>query len=100
VIYTHQVSKAKNNNGLQWLSTSKCVLIGVGNLSTKALSDTKCKLYGIDAVKLLKEAGFGFIAPRSIILDEADYNVVDHYVLCALENTDRLHLTDFEVMVS
>lgn len=66
----------KSNAGAVWLSEAKCVLISVGNLSTRALSDTKCKLFGIDVVRLMGEAGIDtpqikFRGPQGVVLDDS-----------------------------
>ena len=63
-----------------WLSAAKCVMVTVGNLSTRALSDTKCKLFGVDVVRLMHEASFEtpeirFRGPGGFVLD--DYSGLD-----------------------
>ena len=55
-------------------------MVTVGNLSTRALSDTKCKLFGVDVVRLMHEASFEtpeirFRGPGGFVLD--DYSGLD-----------------------
>jgi hypothetical protein len=69
LITVHKITSTVTCCGLEWLSDSKCILIGVGNLTTKALSDTKCRLFAIDVVSLVIQAGLEFNGAKSIAVD-------------------------------
>ena len=49
-----KLTLAANCMGLVNISGSGVILIGLGNLNTRALTDTKCILFGIDLAKILK----------------------------------------------
>jgi len=66
LITVYKITSTVTCCGLEWLSDSKCILIGVGNLTTKALSDTKCRLIAIDVVTLVLQAGLEFNGAKSL----------------------------------
>lgn len=86
------------NCGLQFLSKEKCIAVTVGNLGTRALSDTKCKVVGIDCVQIIGQMGLSFSGLNCL---RVDCGLLDQYVLCCLSNNTNgpVQLLDLELIV-